>query len=279
MGFAWSYIGFEDTIEYKYVKIMDNQIWQIGHPQKEYLYIESESFLGEKVIITDTVDFYTNNLSASFQFRIYMDIAEEYEIRFYHKYDFEEHADGGIVETSYDNGITWQNILFDTLIQNNLVESLNLYEANDTISSYDKQPGFTGLQSGLNLVSIVFETNGNYYDTMLLKFTIASDSKDDQNEGWMLDEFYFLGITVGIETTDHSSSVIISPNPSSDFITIDSEIYTITSVEIFSLDGKKLLSENWYGITSVDISKLQPGIYLVLFGNEKMKWISKIHKL
>ncbi|MBA7532480.1 hypothetical protein ES705_24706 [subsurface metagenome] len=206
-------------------------------------------------------------------------MAEKYSITFYQKYDFEEFADGGIIETSYDKGLTWQNILFDTLIQNNLVESINLYEADDTINSYDNQPGFTGLQSDMNLVVIDFEANRNYYDTMSLKFTISTDSYDAQNEGWLLDGFYFAGITVGIEASVNNSGVKISPNPSSDLLSIYSETNSITTVEIFSLDGKKLLSENSYEIRSVDISKLQPGIYLILCKSEDTRWITKIQKL
>ncbi|MBA7545870.1 hypothetical protein ES705_38248 [subsurface metagenome] len=279
MGYAWSSMDFEDTIEYKYVKIIDNELWQIARPQKDILFLEPEDNLGEISIITDSVAYYPNNALASFQFRIFMDIAEKYRITFYHKYDFEENVDGGIIETSYDDGLTWQNILFDTLIQNNLVESINLYQENDIISSYDNQPGFTGLQSDVNHVVIEFMVNGNYNDTMLLKYTIATDSYDAQNEGWLLDRFYFSGITVGIEPNVNNPGVKISPNPSKDLLAIYSEASSITNVEIFSLDGKKLLSENSYDITSVDISKLKAGIYLILCSSEDIRLITKIQKL
>ncbi|MBN2523701.1 MAG: T9SS type A sorting domain-containing protein [Bacteroidales bacterium] len=277
----WEFrFGFEDPIEYQYVKIIDNEIWQIGRPNKNILFLDNDKpYLGEMAIITDTVEYYPNDTIVSFQFRIYLENEGETEFRFSHKYDFEENKDGGILETSYDNGVTWQNVLFDTLIQNNLTYSQNFYDEDDTIKSYDHQPGFTGLQSDLSNVILRFNMNGNYGDTLLLKYTMATDDNDDQNEGWMLDDFLFFSSVVNVKTVDQNPGIRVFPNPMSDLLMISCEHSTITDVVIFSLNGTKLLSHSSTSMNCIDISGLQPGIYMVLLSDKKTKWITKILKL
>ncbi|MBN2613292.1 MAG: T9SS type A sorting domain-containing protein [Bacteroidales bacterium] len=267
MGKAFSTINFEDTVEYKYVGIDTKNVWRIAEPHKEILFIpQTHSYLGKYAIISDTNRFYNSNIRASFQFRLFLGEGDSYGISFSQKYDFEKNKDGGIIETSYDNGVTWQNIIFDTIIQNNIENTSNLYGIADKISSLEDQPGFSGLQSDIQSVSITFGADELIRgDIMLLKFSLGTDSNDAQNEGWMLDDFKFSGIeTVVIESSINKTDVKIYPNPVKNVLKIESEDVKITDVKILSISGKKLLEKSGYDIRNIDMTGFHSGMYLVI---------------
>jgi hypothetical protein len=179
-----------------------------------------------------------------------------------HKYDFEKNKDGGIIETSYDNGLSWQNIIYDPTIMDNVDYVSGLYNLNDTIDSFNDKPGFTGLQDEINEVEIVFWTSWQIFeDTVLLRFTIVSDSIESNNEGWMLDNFVFGYFYVGIDENEHNNNIYISPNPSNSIITINSPVERITKIEIISLNGVQILER--YNTNSICIDKIQAGFYLI----------------
>jgi hypothetical protein len=267
----WGYnLNFEDTSEYKYVGIDTNNIWYITKPQKQIL--SSPSY----AIISDTNKYYPKNVKSSFQFKLVFDYGcDAHAIMFWHKYDFEINKDGGIIETSYNNGISWQNIIYDTIIMDNVFDDISgLYNLNDTISSFNNQPGFTGLQSEIKAVSIDFWNYLIYtkeLDTMLLRFTIVSDSVDTNNEGWMLDDFVFYSILVGIYEKEYGNNIYISPNPSNSIITINSPIERIKKVDIISLNGVKIIEE--YNTNSICIDKIPAGFYLIKIND---KYIEKL---
>ena len=284
MGWPHSSINFEDTTEYKYISIDTSNIWQIIEPDKQILFIPPEyPHLGEYAIISDTNSYYTSNINASFQFKLLGGSGNYYEISFFQKFDFENNKDGGIIETSYDNGITWQNIILDSIIQNNLVDTYNLYSTEDTIISFENQPGFTGLQSDIERVIITFNALESMRgDSMLLKFSIGTDSADAQNEGWMLDDFAFGGIYVYVRESinNNGSRIIISPNPVKDVLEIKSDKKNITSIKIVSLLGTTLLEKNGFNLDSIELEGIYSGIYLIVCEDIKdNRWIYKIQKI
>jgi hypothetical protein len=278
----WTYgnteITFEDTSDYKFVLIDTNGVWQIAEPKKGLLQLSTF-----KAIIADTNLYYKNNLRASFQFRLILGPADAYSINFNHKYDFEQNRDGGIIETSYDNGTTWQNIILDTLIHSAVPIGIEgFYRLTDTIVSYDNHPGFTGLQSDIASPYYIFNADYSIHgDTMLLRFTIASDAVDSTNEGWVLDNFIFGGHMMdNMNDLKQKPNIKIYPNPAHNILTINSEKERITSFEIISLTGQLLTSKFDNNITSVDISKLQTGLYFFVCKSvNNQSWISKINKL
>jgi hypothetical protein len=269
-------INFEDTAEYKYISIDTNNVWFITNPQKEILFLPPElPELGEKAIISDTNNYYKNNLKSSFQFKLYLESSFFYYIFFRYKYDFEKNKDGGIIETSYNNGETWKNILFDDEIINYKSQVYGyLYNINDTIASYNNQPGFTGLQSEMEHVEFDFQKYG-YDDTVLIRFTISTDSVDSQNEGWMFDDFRFFNtIGNGIYNFENSiPSIKVFPNPSSDIINIICYDEEIVQLQVLSLTGDVIFQENNKNVISV--KSLKPGMYFIKINNS---YFSKIIK-
>lgn len=275
-GFSGDNIDFEDTSDYQYLKIDTNNIWFITKPQKPILFIDSNYlFLGEYAIITDTNIFYKPDIISSFQFRLnLMGGCNGYTLMFYHKYDFESNKDGGIIETSWDNGLTWQNILYDSIIQNNLFSSpQNLYTISDTINAFNNQPGYTGLQNSFKNVWLSFwATSEIIDDTLLLRFTIKSDSISSNHEGWMLDKFAFGGFLVGIDELSESNDKIdIYPNPAKEHITIKCKNEVIRQVSIYSILGDKEIEV--YDSNIIQVSGLLPGMYFLRVNEKYLKKI------
>ncbi len=278
LGIAGGSLDMELPSHSQYVKIDTPYVWFITKPEKQILF--SENPLNNRALITDTAAYYKSNIISSFNFKLLLDEGTFYIIQFWHKYDFEQNRDGGIVETSYDNGETWQNIIYDTVIQNNIEEIVNFYDVSDTISSYDGQPGFTGLQSEDKASRIHFTANPDMYlDTMLLRFTIATDSFDAQNEGWMLDDFVFAGGSLEINDYQVNSELLLYPNPSKTILNIKSAEQKISHVSVLSAKGDIVIEKKGNNITSVNIENLIPGIYLVKCGNSnKNYWVFKFYK-
>ena len=261
-----------------YVKIDTNHVWFIAKAEKQILF--SDNPFDNHKLITDTSDYYKSNIISSFNLKICLGGGAFYELAFFHKYDFEQNKDGGMVETSYDNGQTWQNILYDTIIQNNIDEIGNFYDVADTISSYGNQPGFTGLQSEYKASFIRFTARQYmHYDTMLLRFTIATDSVDAQNEGWMVDDFYFDQGYVAIKDHQYNSEPLLYPNPAQTLLVIKSDKQNITHVSVLTILGETIIEKKGIDINSISIENLMPGYYLILCENSNNKfWILKFCK-
>ena len=127
-------IDFEDSEFYKYILIDTNNIWKIGTPNKELIFPEPQHIFGEKSIYSDTNLYYGKDISSYFQFKIIIGNADFYGIGFDQKYDFENGKDGGTIEVSWDNGITWNNLINDPVIQQ-YFELDNFYSETDTIEA------------------------------------------------------------------------------------------------------------------------------------------------
>jgi hypothetical protein len=205
-----------------------------------------------------------------------MDGSNAYELIFYHKYDLEMNIDGGIIETSWDDGVSWQNLIFDTLIMNNVFDTQNMYTAQDTIWAFNNQPGFTGFQDSLVLSSITFWSNFEInYDTLLLRYTFKSDSVNTDNEGWMLDEFQFGGFLVGIEDNyEPSDQLIIYPNPVYDRLSISLNNEDVYNVRIYSMLGVKIAE--YANSKTIFIGDIPIGLYIIEVNDKyRKKFIKK----
>ncbi|MBN1414677.1 MAG: T9SS type A sorting domain-containing protein [Bacteroidales bacterium] len=260
-------LDFEYPTHYNYVKIDTDHVWFITRAEKEILFADTPN--NKHSLITDTSDYYKNNIKSSVNFKLCFSKCEDYTIMFWHKYDFERNKDGGIIETSHDNGLTWQNIIHDTLIMNNIKDTVRLYNNSDIISSYGDQPGYTGRQSEDKSVRINFYAREYMLeDTMLLRFTISTDSTDAQNEGWMLDDFHFYGEETAINYRINDIKPLVYPNPASSYINIYDEQKTVDAVKIISLTGETIIEKKGGNICTLNIDSLAAGFYLLVCRNE-----------
>jgi len=84
-----------------------------------------------------------------------------------------------------------------------------------------------------------------------------------------LDEFGCLEpgcqYSVSTETIEDNNSLLLFPNPASDFVTLKSSIYPIKSIQIYDLTGIRLVYKESQGIfeEQIDISKISNGTYIV----------------
>ncbi len=266
-GFGGSDFDFDDSTEYEHVLIDTNNIWQITHPHKNILFLQDLPSINDQYgIITDTGNYYQLGVTSSFQFKLlFLSGTDIYHISFWQKYDFNPNVDGGIIETSWDYGATWHNIIFDSCILANLANgSENMYNLTDTISAFNNQPGFTGLQATGTYVNINFMASQNFInDTLLLRFTFKSDSINSSHEGWLLDNFSFGGTVVdGVSVIKHERQLKISPNPVRGQLTLRLEDEAIKVVELLSLTGMKI--KEYHDKNTIDVSGIASGIYLLM---------------
>lgn len=252
-------INFEDTSLYKYIQIDTNNVWSIDTVTKDILFLSGNN---NTSIITYDNYYYGKNINSFFQFKILLGDADRYDIRFEHKFDFEANKDGGMIEISHDNGANWENVLFDSIIQNNITYMVNMYANTDSIKANNNEPGFTGLQDEKLISSFTFSSINLRYDTILLRFRIISDSIDSQNEGWLLDNFVFNGFLVGTDNSQtDSNALLLYPNPVSNTVNLKIQNKIINQVEIYSITGQLILYAKNQNILNIDISDLNPGIY------------------
>jgi hypothetical protein len=259
--FGFNPISFEQASDTQYILIDTNKVWFITKPHKELLILPS--YLGEYALVTDTALYYPKNITALFQFKLLLNWYDYYEIGFWQAFNFEENKDGGIIETSYDDGLTWQNIIFDTLIMNHILTGVSLYSPDDTIAAFNNQPGFTGTQTNFGGYYVGWQNRSMINDTMLLRFTFASDSVDTPHEGWILDEFTFEGGLVPINDVNSDANVEFFPNPVNDILRIRSDKDPINSFRIYSLTGEMLLENTGININSILVRSMSKGFYLI----------------
>lgn len=95
---------------------------------------------------------------------------------------------------------------------------------------------------------------------------------------WTVDSFRIVGDnnTVAVSSTDFSNDILIYPNPTFNYVNINSNNH-ITNITIVNYLGKVVLSQN--NMTSINLSLLNKGIYLCKitdeFGNVTIKKILK----
>jgi len=88
-------------------------------------------------------------------------------------------------------------------------------------------------------------------------------------------------ITLSVNTFEETSDTFrVSPNPTNRILNIKIPISVSSSnIEMYSIKGKKVLSKELNGATSnLDISNLNPGLYLIKIITENQNYITKIVK-
>jgi hypothetical protein len=255
-------LDLEIEADYQYLAIDSGSIWHIGTPDKEVLSLPEN--LGQNAIFTDTNLYYSVNSHSSFQLKLALGTADFFHLRFYVKIHTEPNKDGGILETSWDNGTTWSNILFDPLIMNNLEDEIYLYELKDTIASLGNQPGFTGEDFVNGYYSVDWRNPNIGLDTLLLRFTFASDSNETPHEGWLLDDFSILGLLAPVENSS-DNQLIIYPNPANNYLLLLPSSKGFKKIEIYSITGNIIMQGFNNPSGSVDVSSLSPGVYIISF--------------
>ena len=269
-----------------------DSLWQIGVPQKTIL---DAAFSLPNALITDTLDTYPINQSAEFIIQIYQISNTGFpliQLDWEQKTDLEMGVDGMIVEASYDETNSWNNVFTDPSLRPLVVGQYIL----DTL--FNGEVGFAG-STDWEYVGLcwgtwfsddgtdvgIFENLNQNNSPLFVRFTFISDSIDTQQEGFMMDDFGFKTEIVGaVNGNQITPQVKMFPNPASDHLTIEFEdtLGEEALVQIFSLVGRKVysapasfLSDNTLRISTTTID---PGQYFLRVRAGEHRWTGKFFK-
>ncbi len=281
----WDTLQFEQPYDYLSIDSSEQNIWQIGDPQKTFF---NTPFSSNNAIVTDLVNTYPPNtysyfdlyvgkfnypedemggFGESYPYNIFMEIK--------HKYDTDPSKDGGYITVSYDNGATWMNIIKDTVYGHGLTPgdgvSGNLYYESDKLSNGES--GFSGTSDGW--VSTWFgwhllpvKNGATDVDTMILRFNFVSDEIDNPKEGWMIDDIRLYSIDIGANITSFTAenALLIYPNPINQQTITDWKTRAKqVTIEVANIAGIQVFRAQYFNQekTQLDITHLPNGVYFV----------------
>lgn len=273
-------ITFEEPYEYLVIDTSSQNIWQIGEPNKIFF---DSAYSIPNAIVTDTLNFYPINNNSYFDLKIgafNYDDGYPYDIfiEIKHKFDTDTLKDGGFITVSYDNGLTWMNIINDTVYGQATPswDNANLYNFNDTL--YNGQFGFSGHSNGwiTTMFSWHYITVKNNIDvigdTMIVRFNFISDSIENNKEGWMIDNIKLYSVDLGFGINDIKSLKFnITPNPMNETAIIELDSYNEIQLSIFNFQGNLVRQKNYFNNQSIIINrdKLNSGIYFIKIRTEE----------
>ncbi len=267
--FFTQYFDGADTVFSNSVNIVmdtsSQNIWQIGAPQKT---IFSSAATAPNAMVTDTINFYPVNNISRFKTRVENPIFNWgiLAIQWKQKLDLDHGNDGGLVEFTTDNGLTWENAFNNPLVYN----FYGFYPGNvATLPSGEF--AFTGTDTSWSDIWLCFSLSwiSQFPDTLTFRFTLKSDSIESNQEGWMIDNL--LAHITAIHTVgenDQESYLNIYPNPSGAIVHVQAkaimEYHIIESMELTDITGRRI--DYWQNIPVkywFNTVKYQDGLYLL----------------
>ncbi|NPD86319.1 T9SS type A sorting domain-containing protein [Lentimicrobium sp. L6] len=251
----------------------ENNIWQIGTPQKEYF---DEAYSVPYAILTDTLQSYGENIHSSFIVSVKDWLWFEGSpaiLSFKHKFDTDTLSDGGYIDVSYDNGETWLSIIHDTTMFNcewspgYYFYSENFYDDNDTL--FNGNAGFSGRSDDWETASFEWlyclGVKDYYPDSLMIRFNFISDDIASNKAGWMIDDIKLQSFECSsVSEKENTISSSIYPNPINRNSVLKIEGWQGKSydIEIFDLNGKLVYSQmNNASSFPLNNISFNPGIY------------------
>lgn len=251
-------IDFEDTLTTQYHLTIDSisnpdNSWQIGKPNKSFF---TEVYSLPNAIVTDRINSYPTNDSSAFIITHYAFLGFVYghtaELIGYYKVDCDSINDFGRIEFSPDNGISWIDLINDTIYP----------------PIWGEKPVLTGRSDwslfSVNLARMRFEYELG--DTVLFKFSFISDEIENHRDGLMFDDFTIDDFVEGIEHSrmnDYNSTIF--PNPGNQMITIEFDNKNLYPVllEVFDATGRINLQKTGgqQGFFNIDVTSYRSGCY------------------
>jgi len=260
-----------------------NNIWQIGKPNKSLF---NSAFSLPNAIVTDTINNYGINEYSVFEFSISDSnfwVFPYFAIEFRQKFDTDFRKDGGWIEASYDSGSTWINIFEDSVYFVNIYVQIG-GALPDTLEN--GQIGFTGTNNIFYRYSLCWANGvGNpplpEIGLVMIRFVFYSDSIDNNQEGWILDDFrVYPTIIENVREYQNYDGIKILPNPVSKSLRYKIEDYQHERfiINIYDIQGRKVKSLTQNEVKAIDISDLEDGIYILNIKSENLNSLGKFIK-
>lgn len=260
-----------------------DSLWQFGEPQK--LLFDS-AYSVTNCWVTDTLNAYGDSRDDYFTVKLPVTQPNNLIFSFWHRYDTDSLADGGIVEVSLDNGVTYQDYLETFAPPLEGYASENMYEATDTL--FDGRAGFSGNSGGWIYSRIQWiwvipvKTTP---DSIFIRFRFVSDTRGNAGDGWMIDDLdiSFVDIPGAIVDPEARVSLALAPNPvqSSTRVTFEAKPGKQYRLYLHDLMGRRLFSDQVSepGIYDLALESLPSGQYwLMLEENGKLVGRSTVRK-
>jgi hypothetical protein len=257
-------------------------LWQVGIPSKT---VFDSAYSPQRALVTDTSNTYPMGNDSWFDVKLW--IPWEFTnplVSFYHKWDMDSLTEGAWIDISYNNGLSWKNIIYDTaMISYNwpFINSVNLYGVNDTLNN--GTPAFTGNSNGWVLTQfqwiwfIPIKDNGwPENDTILLRFHFLSDSNETAKDGWMIDDFHIDDVQFPGSIKEYGSlgQLKLWPNPITDELNLRMDGQRIFSAEVFSYEGRLVCAfSDPSGLEKLSTQQLKPGLYWVMIKSDDGKYM------
>ncbi len=239
-------------------------VWQIGTPQKA---IFDSAATQPYAIVTDTTNFYPSNNTSRFIAKVIMNFWNwgVFALQWKQKLDLAAGYDGGLIEYSTDQGNTWVNVFNNPLVYNFYGFLLS---NKDTLVSGEY--AFSGTDSSwrdiwLCLDLSLFQPN----DTIHFRFTLLSDSVNNNKEGWMIDNMLaHITIIHTVKETEQENYLNVYPNPANNIINIQAQkIMDFHIIEVMELvDPLGRVVDKWTNVPTkywFDTSKYTDGLYFL----------------
>tara|TARA_R110002096_G_scaffold276109_1_gene469846 strand:+ start:53705 stop:54478 length:774 start_codon:yes stop_codon:yes gene_type:complete len=223
------------------------------------------------VLITDTINSYQINDSSSFSFKIPDDIVHTsvgiLAINWNQKLDFDKNADGGIIEYRLldSSSQAWVPIFSSPYVYN-----FYGYNSNNLDSLGNGQMAFTGQDSTWKNIWLCFSMSWiQIHQGLELRYSILTDSIDNQREGWMIDNLMVHPTFVHtLSENKPEKNIEISPNPNQGKFSIhlDNQKGHYLIDELTIVNSKGELIRHFKNIPSkfdFDLSKEPAGNYFI----------------
>jgi hypothetical protein len=261
------YFDGADTVASKSIIVKldtsHTNIWQIGKPHKTIFH---KAATVPNAIVTDTIHYYPNNNISRFTFQfVRVTNYGVLALQWMQKLDLDTNHDGGIIEYSTNKGLTWVNVFNNPSV-------LNFYgfqQANrDTLATGEY--AFSGRDTSWRNIWLCFNPSFiQTYDTTLFRFTLKTDSVNNNREGWMIDNMMInLTMIHPVNEMKKTEFLNVFPTVTNGIINIESRIILenvpVQSIDLIGVDGK--LIEHFTNSSSkyqIDISKYEAGMYFL----------------
>jgi hypothetical protein len=282
----WTVINFEESSPYIHINPSSQNIWQIGEPQKTFL---NSAYSIPNAMVTDTTNFYPANNISSFDLYVGAfnmgglwgwNYPTDIFIDFRHKFDTDTLMDGGYITVSWDKGLTWMNIINDSVYIGQHPEwwlpfggNSNLYSPENTL--FNGEPGFSGKSNGwvhTCMTWFVWPVKMAWDfppDTMIIRFNFISDNDHHNKEGWMIDQIRLFSLDLGSGIRENQADrkrSHLAPNPvtSSAIVTFD-KIYEDVEYSLLDVTGRICTGGSPVKCNqfTFDRGNISPGIYLL----------------
>ncbi len=242
--------------------------WDLGHPNKNHF---RHPYEGDKAYVTQLYSWYSYNSRSSLISPLFdLKNVVNPSISFYHVLDCLSNSDGGRIDYTLDEGVTWH-----VLGQPNNPASSNWYNkyALGSASTPVSRPGWSAWRSPWANSS--YDLTGIGWPDYFIRFRFAFTSSSSSGDGWMIDNVRVGGSTGVSEVSKptHLQLIHLYPIPSNGTMHISYFLSekSVDGVRIFNTLGEVVhifqLTYNTPGThhETLHLEFLGSGLYLIQF--------------